>query len=60
MSKPRDHVVLRLGIDTGLRRGEMTGLPVRNVDFTSDMLRVRGKGDKDRVIPLTRELRESP
>lgn len=56
--KPRDHVTLRLMSDAGLRRGEVIGLHVRNVDLAGRMLRVRGKGDKDRVIPLTRELHE--
>lgn len=44
--------------DAGLRRGEVIGLQLRDVDFTDRMLRTRGKGDKDRVIPLTRELHE--
>jgi site-specific recombinase XerD len=33
-------------------------LPVQAVDFKGKMLRTRGKGDKDRVISLTRELHE--
>ena len=55
---PRDHVILRLMSDAGLRRSEVIGLRVRTVDLTGRMLRTRGKGDKDRVIPLTRELHE--
>ena len=58
MGKPRDHVTMRLMSDAGLRRGEVISLPVHDVDFTGRMLRTRGKGDKDRVIPLTRELHE--
>jgi integrase len=54
----RDHVTLRLMSDAGLRRGEVKALRVRAVDFKSKMLRTRGKGDKDRVIPLTIELHE--
>jgi len=56
--KPRAHVVLRLMSDAGVRRGEVKALHVRAVDLTGRMLRTRGKGDKDRVIPLTRELHE--
>lgn len=55
---PRNHVVIRLMSDAGLRRSEVIGLRVRNVDFTGKMLRTRGKGNKDRVVPLTRELHE--
>jgi integrase/recombinase XerD len=58
VNKLRDHVTLRLQSDAGLRRSEVEILSVRNVDLTNRMLRVRGKGDKDRVIPMTRELYE--
>jgi hypothetical protein len=54
----RDHVVLRLQSDAGLRRSEVENLTVRRVDLKESMLHVLGKGDKDRVIPLTQELYE--
>jgi integrase/recombinase XerD len=58
VNKLRDHVTLRLQSDAGLRRSEVETLRIQNVDLTNRMLRVRGKGDKDRVIPMTRELYE--
>lgn len=58
MGNPRDHVVPRLMSDAGLRRGEVIGLSVSDIDLTGRMLRTRGKGDEDRVVPLTRELHE--
>jgi hypothetical protein len=57
-ARPRDHLILRLMSDAGLRRGEVVSLQVRSVDLAGRMLRLRGKGDKDRVVPLTRELGE--
>jgi site-specific recombinase XerD len=57
-ARPRDHLILRLMSDAGLRRGEVVALKVRNVDLAGGMLRLRGKGDKDRVVPLTGQLRE--
>jgi integrase len=55
-TKPRDHVILLLMSDAGLRRGEVISLRVRDVDLTGKMLRLRGKGGHDRVVPLTGEL----
>jgi site-specific recombinase XerD len=52
----RDHLILRLQSDAGLRRSEVENLTVRRVDLKEGMLHVLGKGDKDRVIPLTQEL----
>jgi integrase/recombinase XerC len=43
-----DNLILRLMSDAGLRRDEVVGLRVRNVDLASGMLRTRGKGDIDR------------
>ncbi len=56
--KPRDQLILRLMSDAGLRRGEVIGLQAHNVDLTGNMIRIRGKGDRDRVVPLTKELAE--
>ena len=55
--KPRDYLILRLMSDAGLRRGEVVDLKVRNVGTKA--LRFRGKGDKDRTVPLTDELAEA-
>ena len=40
----------------GLRRGEVLGLGVRNLDFNQRLIRVIGKGSKERVIPLSERL----
>ena len=53
-NKPKDHAILRLMTDAGLRRDEVTKLRVRNVGTKA--LRLRGKEDRDRTIPLTKEL----
>jgi site-specific recombinase XerD len=36
----------------GLRRGEVTALDVENFDGDGEVLRVRGKGNKEREVPL--------
>ncbi len=48
----RDMAVIRLLLDTGMRRGELAGLKLEDVDFVSQLIRVLGKGDKVRVVPI--------
>jgi len=44
--------------DLGLRRAELIGLTVGNVDFGRKVVKVHGKGDKMREIPLVVSLSE--
>jgi integrase len=48
----RDTAILRLFIDTGMRRGEMGGLRVEDVDFDSQVAFVVGKGRRPRSCPF--------
>lgn len=43
---------------TGMRRSELVGLDIRDIDFSRGIAKVRGKGDKMREIPLTSSLSE--
>ena len=45
-------LVVALLHGTGIRRSELIGLDIRSADFMRKVLRVRGKGDKMREIPL--------
>ena len=47
-----NRLIISLLASCGLRRSELIGLNVGNVDFSRRVLRVRGKGDKMREIPL--------
>ena len=50
----RDHALLLLAIQTGLRVSELTGLKCRDVVLgTGAHVRCSGKGRKERVTPLT-------
>ena len=51
----RDTAIIRLLLDTGLRRAEMAGLTLDDVDFNADSLRVTGKGGRIRVVPFGRK-----
>ena len=52
----RARVVLLLGIDAGLRRSEIGALRPEDVSFKDVRLRVEGKGNKEREVPLSRRL----
>ena len=48
----RDRAALELLYATGVRVGELVGLDVDDVDLSADVLRVVGKGDKERRVPF--------
>lgn len=48
----RDAAMLTLMYATGLRVSELVSLRVHSIDFERGTVRVRGKGDKDRVVPI--------
>ena len=54
----RDHVLLALLYQTGMRRAELINLTVANVDFSAGRLSVLGKGGKQRLIPIGQRLQE--
>ncbi len=47
----RDHLLVELLYATGIRVGELCGLDVDDVDAGRRLLRVLGKGDKERSVP---------
>ena len=48
----RDHAVLEVLYGCGLRVSELVGLDERNVLLDQEVLRVFGKGSKERVVPI--------
>jgi site-specific recombinase XerD len=48
----RDDAVLRVFIDTGVRRGEVLGLTLEDVDLDQGLLRVIGKGSRTRHVAI--------
>ena len=50
----RDSAVLETLYSTGLRVGELTSLNLGDVDIEERLVRVKGKGGKERVVPVGR------
>lgn len=55
---PRDRLLLMLFYTTGMRLSELTGLDVADIDTGRRVLRVTGKRNKQRMIPLHPEMAE--
>lgn len=50
----RDLVILELLYGSGMRLSELHALDLADLDLLSDQVKVRGKGRKERIVPLTR------
>src|SRR5256884_1198532 len=55
----RDRAVLELLYAAGLRVSELTGLNLADMDRREKMLRVRGKGNKERIVPYGGKAQEA-
>ena len=55
----RDRALLELFYSSGLRLSELCGLRWRDLDLQEALVRVRGKGDKTRLVPVGRQAREA-
>jgi site-specific recombinase XerD len=56
ISDPRDRAMFALMLRCGLRVGEVANLEFEGVNLFGRQLRVTGKGNKERVVPLSEEM----
>lgn len=54
----RARTIIILLYHTGIRVSELTGMDVSSVDVIDRYIKVRGKGNKDRVVPFGDELKK--
>ena len=52
----RIYIVMLLLYNTGMRKSELIGLTDENVDFAQKRIAVVGKGNKQRIIPVSNDL----
>ncbi len=52
----RNRLMMELLYCTGVRRSELVGMSVDDIDFSSNQIKVLGKGNKERLIPMARHL----
>ncbi|MFM2152168.1 MAG: hypothetical protein RL199_603 [Pseudomonadota bacterium] len=55
----RDRAMLVLLYASGLRVSELCGLTLDSIDVRQGLVRVRGKGGKDRLVPVSRKALEA-
>ncbi len=54
----RNKTILILFYSTGMRLNELVNLKISDIDFYNQLIKVLGKGNKERLIPFGRELNE--
>jgi len=57
--KARDQALLETLYGTGVRVGELAGMNIDHCDFTESVVRVLGKGGKERIVPLGKSALEA-
>jgi len=55
----RDKLMVEIFYSTGIRLSELIQLKLKYVDFSNEQLKVLGKRNKERIIPITKELIKS-
>lgn len=58
-SGSRDSAILELLYGSGIRQSELIGLKINDIDLHNGTVKVTGKGNKQRIVPLTRQSKES-
>ena len=54
----RTHILALILMDTGARISEILALRWSDIDFDNMLLTLHGKGNKDRIVPFSHELRK--
>ena len=55
----RDRAILELLYASGIRRAELIDIYIKDISFGENLIRVTGKGEKERVVPIGKYARKS-
>ena len=55
----RNKLIVELFYSTGIRRNELINIKVHDIDFFNNSLKVLGKRNKERIVPLLPSVKES-
>ncbi|MAD50033.1 MAG: integrase [Flavobacteriales bacterium] len=58
-SGKRDRLIIEIFYSTGIRLSELINIKLKDVDTIKSQVKVLGKRNKERIIPLTKELKKS-
>ena len=56
--KHRNNAILSLSLDTGCRVSELTNINIRDCDFQSNEIKVKGKGNKERIVYFSKSTKD--
>lgn len=55
----RDKLIIELFYSTGIRRDELLNIKIINIDFDNHLIKIFGKRNKERIIPMLPKLSKS-
>lgn len=55
----RNYTIVLLFLDTGIRLSELTNLEIEGVNFGQSCMLIRGKGNKERIVPFGTQVRRA-
>lgn len=51
-----ERLIFELFYNTGIRQSELIGIKESDIDYSKESIKILGKGNKERIIPLSRHL----
>ena len=54
----RNRIMLEILYDTAIRRMELSNIKISDLDLNAGYIRIQGKGDKERVVPVSQAICE--